>query len=209
MYIFSTGSDIDPELARAAGGRHTERVKKQTLRRPKTLVVTVVALAALLTACSSPTPPDVSASEVAPDEAGNFCDAMRIATDAAPLASRSLSALYDEMANEDIYAPGANFEAVSAAGAEVVTRGNAYVDALDQVADFAEPATQDDIDTISDYWTLYAIALGQAAADSADYAAFEPIARPLIESTTTVELRTAQQISADELTSAYAIACSS
>ena len=183
-------------------------MKSQKKFRLGVLAVTLIASVGLLTGCSSPTPPDASASAIAPDEAGNFCDAMRIATDAAPVASRSLSALYDEMANEDIYAPGADFSAVSAAGAEVVTRANAYVAALAQVSDYAEPAVEGNIDTISDYWTLYAIALGQAAADSEDYAAFEPVARPLIESTETVELRAAQQVAAGELTSAYALACS-
>ena len=120
-------------MAATAQARHTERVKKQNLRRPRTLAVTLVALAALLSGCSSPTQPEVTASNIAAQEAGNFCDAMKIASDAAPLASRSLSALYDEIASEEIYAPGANFSAVNAAGAEVVTRGSAYVEALDQV----------------------------------------------------------------------------
>ena len=196
-------------MASAVNARHTERVKSQKKFRSSALAVTLIVTAGLLAACSSPTPPDASASAIAPDEANNFCDAMMIASDSAPLASRSLSALYDEIANEEIYAPGADFSAVSAAGAEVVLRANAYVDALAQVADFAEPTVQANIDTISDYWTLYAIALGQAAADSADYAAFEPLARPLIESTDTVDLRSAQQVAADELTAAYALACSS
>lgn len=152
--------------------------------------------------------PTTSAQPTEVAEATNFCQAMSIATDAAASARGALSRLYDEMATEDITDPGHDLSVFTAAGADTVTFGTAYITALAQVRDFAEPNLYSDIDAISDYWENYGVPLGQLAADAATYGDFVDSARSLIEAPETVEMRTAQIEATDTVSRAYARTCS-
>lgn len=192
-----------------AESRHTERVPIRLSPRHLALVPLLAATLAL-SGCfgSSPTEPTASPGLEEPAEAGNFCDAMAIATASAVTAGSALAGLYDEMANDEILSPGADLTALNAAGENVVAYGNGYLAALAQVRTFADATLYEDLDAISDYWSVYAVALGQVAADAPDYSTFVDQARPLIESTDTTDMRTAQIAATDDVNRAYATACS-
>lgn len=197
-------------LARTGGARHTGRVHRDSARRLLALSAVAATAVAVLTGCSdsSTTGPTVSAAPTEIAAAKDFCSSMLIATEAAAQARNALSRLYDEMATDEITNPSHNLSVFTTAGADVVTYGTAYVNALDQVRDYAEPELRRDLDAISEYWESYAIPVGQMASEAKIYADFVDAARSLIESPDTAALRTAQIEATDEVSRAYARACS-
>jgi hypothetical protein len=133
---------------------------------------------------------------------------MSIATESAGLARAALAGLYDEMATDDINDPGHDLTVFTAAGADTVAYGTAYLTALEQVRSFADAALYGDLDAISAYWEAYAVPVGQMAVDAETYSGFVDAARSLIESPDTVEMRTAQIEATDNVNREYAKVCS-
>lgn len=189
--------------------RHTERVPHRLSRRPLAFIPLVVATLALA-GCFGSTPTEPTASPGVDElaEAGNFCEAMAIATESASAAGGALAGLYDEMESDEILSPGADLSALNQAGENVVAYGNAYIAAVSQVRGFADATLYEDLDAISDYWSVYAVALGEVAAEAPDYSTFVDQARPLVESTDTTDMRTAQIAATDNVNRVYKTACS-
>lgn len=191
------------ELSRRFTHRHTWRVNQTSTRISAAALGLAGAL--LLAACSA----DANASEPGPNAGGNgFCSAMLAATEAAPRASEALNALFDEMENPDYLKAGTDIAPLTAAGEALVLAGNTYITTLETAQDAAPAEVAADFDAIIDYWKLYGVALGDYAADSADYIAYVDRARPLIESQTSADLQDAQRSAAATVSSAYADACS-
>jgi len=167
-------------------------------------VSTAAALA--LAGCTGATGPDGSA---APKPANDFCSAMLALTAAAPPANTALNDLLTSMNNPDIFLPGASLESVNTAGQAVVDNGGAYATAIEGAKQWGDDSLSADFTAMRDFWTVYAVPLGQVAVDSTTYDALIAGARPLIESSTTADLTTAEAAAADRVAVAYKDACSS
>ncbi|WP_291379415.1 hypothetical protein [Demequina sp.] len=131
----------------------------------------VLALAAtsvlLLSACASSGSNDDPSAQ--PEPAKNFCDAMAAAATVAPPAVEALESLFTTMDEMSAGSPEGAIDTLHAAGTETASAATDYAAALDEAATLAPAGTAPDVETLSDYWTLYVVGLGQIAETAPSY----------------------------------------
>lgn len=135
--------------------------------RPVKRVATLsVAAALMLSACSQGTTTNPSA---APSKPKDFCHAMAAAATFAPPAATALDTLFttiDTMAAGSKDGDIANLHTVAGTA---TTASEAYAAALGTAASMAPATMTADITSLQNYWTLYAVGLGQIAQGATSY----------------------------------------
>jgi hypothetical protein len=135
--------------------------------RPVKRVATLsVAATLMLSACSQGTTTNPSA---APSKPKDFCHAMAAAAALAPPAVTALDTLFtavDTMAAGSKDGDIANLHTV---GDTTTAASEAYAAALGTAASMAPATMTADITSLQNYWTLYAIGLGQIAQGATSY----------------------------------------
>ena len=133
-------------------------------------VIRVTALAAsavlLLSGCIQSATPDPSAAPAKPKD---FCHAMTSAAELAKPAATGLDTLFttiDDMAAGSKEGDIANLHTV---GETSTAASEAYAAALGTAASMAPTTLSADITALQEYWTLYAVGLGQIAQDAPNY----------------------------------------
>ncbi len=175
-------------------------------RRAHALSTSLVAVLAAVTlsACTGGGTPEPTA----PEPAATFCDAMFTVSEHSTTANAALNELFLAMNDDAIFIPGASLETVNTAGQGVVDKGTSLADALGAAQGLAEPALTADFQAMKDFWTQYAVPLGEVSAAAGDYDTLIAGARPLIESSETTTLTTNEAAAAQRVAVAYANACS-
>ncbi len=130
-------------------------------------VATLATAAALmLSACAASAAADTLA---APPKPQDFCNTMAEAAKLAHPAADALDTLFttiDDMAAGSKDGDIANLHTV---GDMTTTTSDAYAAALGTAAGLAPDTLGADITSLQNYWTLYAVGLGQIAQDAASY----------------------------------------
>lgn len=137
--------------------------KNRPVKRVATLAT---AVALMLSACSQATTTDPSAAPLKPKD---FCHAMAAAATLAPPAATALDTLFttiDTMAAGSKDGDIANLHTV---GDTTTTASEAYAAALGTAASMAPATMTADITSLQNYWTLYAVGLGQIAQGATSY----------------------------------------
>jgi hypothetical protein len=135
-------------------------------RRVKRVATLAVAAALMLSGCSQGTTTNPSA---APSKPKDFCHAMAAAAALAPPAATALDALFatiDTMAAGSKDGDIANLHTV---GGAATTASQAYSAALGTAASVAPTTMTADITSLQNYWTLYAVGIGQIAQGATSY----------------------------------------
>jgi len=143
----------------------------------KNVLALVATSALLLSACASTGTTDPSA---APGPAKTFCDAMAAAAVAAPPAVTALDGLFSTMDAMSAGSTEGDLDGLHAAGTETVSTATDYAAALNDAATLAPASTVPDLETLSGYWTLYVVGLGQIAETATSYGS-------MIDQTTALE----------------------
>lgn len=161
VLVCQRGLTRDPDgagFATSALTRHTYPVKN--------VLALVATSALLLSACSSSGTTDPSG---APEPAKNFCDAMAAAASAAPPAVTALDGLFTTVDTMSAGSTEGDLDGLHAAGTEAVSTATDYAATLDDAATLAPAGTVPDLETLSGYWTLYVVGLGQIAETATSY----------------------------------------
>jgi len=192
-----TGDRDDASFATSARAGHTCAVKN--------VLALVATSALLLSACASTGTTDPSA---APEPAKNFCDAMAAAAVAAPPAVTALDSLLRTVDAMSAGSTEGDLDGLHAAGTETVSTATDYAAALNDAATLAPASTVPDLETLSSYWTLYVVGLGQIAETANSYGS-------MIDQTTALEtsekanaLVTEQPAAQQRVNDSYVAECS-
>jgi len=143
----------------------------------KNVLALVATSTLLLSACASSGTNDPLA---APEPAKNFCDAMAAATAAAPPAVTALDGLFTTVDAMSAGSTEGDLDGLHAAGTEAVSTATDYAATLSGAATLAPASTVPDLETLSGYWTLYVVGLGQIAETATSYGS-------MIDQTTALE----------------------
>lgn len=169
----------------------------------KNVLAVVAASVLLLSACSSSGTNDASAQ---PEPAKNFCDAMADAAAAAPPAVDALDNLFSTVDAMSASAED-DLDTLHTAGTETVSTATAYADALDTAAELAPAGTVPDLETLSQYWTLYVAGLGQIAETATSYGSMVDQTSALQANETASALVTDQPSAQQNVNDSYIAEC--
>lgn len=165
------------------------------------LVVTSVLL---LSACASSGGTDPSA---APEPAENFCDAMAAAAAAAPPAVDALDSLFSTVDAMSSSSTAADLDDLHAAGTDAVSAATDYIATLDGAAALAPADTVPDLQTLSDYWALYVVGLGQIAETATSYGSMIDQTTALVSTDKASALVTDQPAAQQRVNDSYVSEC--
>ena len=173
---------------------------------PVIRIVMASSVAALvLSSCSLLSPEPVASEEPALD----FCGAMKTAVAAD---STAVAALDELVATMDTLAASASSESdlelLNSVGAETVSTATEYADALKVAAGLAPTEATADLDTLQDFWTVYAAGLGDVAASTTSYGNFVDQSSALLSSEAVVTLIDAQPAALEGVNDVYLSTCS-
>lgn len=170
----------------------------------KNVLALVATSALLLSACASSDTTDPSA---APDSAENFCDAMAAAAVAAPPAVTALDGLFTTVDTMSAGATEGDLDGLHAAGTETVSTATDYAATLNDAAALAPADTVPDLETLSDYWTLYVVGLGQIAETATSYGSMIDQTGALESSEVASALLTEQPAAQQRVNDSYIAEC--
>lgn len=170
----------------------------------KRLASVALAVALLVTACSSTGGTNASAE---PSKPKDFCHAMQAAAKAAPPAAEALDTLFTTIEGMAQGASDGDIDALHAAGAASEEASAAYIDTLDAAQELAEGTLADDLGVLSDYWTLYAIGMAQIAADVTSYGKLIDQTQALASADTTSAVVAEQPAAQKRINDAYLAEC--
>jgi hypothetical protein len=157
-----------------------------------------------LSACASTGGDDPSA---APETATNFCDAMAAAATAAPPAVEALDALFTTMDAMGAGASEGDLDTLHTAGTETVATATDYAATLEAAAALAPAGTAPDVETLSNYWTLYVLGLGQIAETATSYGSLIDQTSALQSSEAASALVTEQPAAQQRVNDSYIAEC--
>ena len=170
----------------------------------KNVLALVATSALLLSACASSGTTDPSA---APEPAKNFCDAMAAAAAAAPAAVTALDGLFTTVDAMSAGATEGDLDGLHAAGTETVSTATDYAATLDDAATLAPAGTVPDLETLSGYWTLYVVGLGQIAETATSYGSMIDQNTALESSEAATTLVTEQPTAQQRVNDSYIAEC--
>ena len=186
------------DLAEGARRGHTRAVN-----RAYALATTA---AVLLSACSSSGTTDPSAAGTPP---ADFCDAMASAATTGSPAVEALNALFDTIDTMGAGATEGDLDALHTVGTDAVSTASLYAAALTNASALAPAGSTADVDTLSDYWTLYVVGLGQIAETAPTYGSLIDQMDALQASDTAAALISDQPAAQQRVNDAYIAECSS
>jgi hypothetical protein len=160
--------------------------------------------ALLLTACASSGTTDPSGE---PAPAKNFCDAMAAAAAAAPPAVTALDSLFATVDAMSAGSTEGELDGLHAAGTEAVSTATDYAATLNDAATLAPAGTVPDLETLSGYWTLYVVGLGQIAETATSYGSMIDQTAALEASEEASALVTEQPSAQQRVNDAYIAEC--
>lgn len=170
----------------------------------KSVLALVATSTLLLSACASSGTADPSA---APKPAENFCDAIAAAAETAPPAVQALDDLFSTIDQMSAGSTEGELETLHAAGTETVETATAYAAALDEAAALAPAGTVADLETLSQYWTLYVVGLGQIAETATSYGSMIDQTSALQSDETATNLVTEQPVAQQNVNDSYIAEC--
>jgi hypothetical protein len=141
----------------------TATSKTRRVKRVATLAVTAVLM---LSACTQGTTTNPSAASAKPKD---FCHAMAAAAALAPPAATALDALFSTIDTMAAGAKEGDISSLHTAGGAATTASQAYAAALGTAASMAPTTLTTDITSLQNYWTLYAVGVGQIAQGATSY----------------------------------------
>jgi len=126
----------------------------------------VFAASLLLAACTADSGSNASAAPAKPKD---FCHAMQAAATAAQPAATTLNDLFSIIDSMASGSTEGDIDALHTAGANAEAASTTYIDALETAQSLAPDSIADDLSTLSDYWTLYAVGMAQIAQNVPSY----------------------------------------
>jgi len=194
--MVSRGSDTGRDLASGPQSRHTRPVKR--------VASLALALAVLMSACTTDSGSDASA---APGKPKDFCHAMQAAAKAAPPAAEALDSLFSTIEGMAQGSSDGDIDTLHTAGAASEEASTAYIAALDAAQELAEGSLANDLGTLSDYWTLYAVGMAQIATNVNSYGKLIDQTQALSTAETTSAVVAEQPAAQKRINDAYLAEC--
>lgn len=134
--------------------------------RVKRVAALAVAAALMLSACSSSATTDPSA---APPKPKDFCHAMAAAATLAPPAADALDTLFTTIDGMAAGSKEGDIDTLHTVGDTTTKTSEAYAAALGTAGTMAPATLTADLTSLQNYWTLYAVGLGQIAQSATTY----------------------------------------
>ena len=160
----------------------------------------------MLTACASTSANDPSA---APSKPKDFCHAMEAAVLLAPAAAEALNTLYTTMDSMAAGPAEGDIDTLHTVGAATTSSSETYAAALGTAADLAPDTLKADISALQEYWTLYAVGLGQIAESAPTYGNLVDQATALSTSSKAIALVADQPATQQRINDGYLAECTS
>lgn len=194
--MVSRGSDNALDFASCPHSRHTRPVKR--------VASLALAVAFLVSACTTDSGSDPSAT---PGKPKDFCHAMQAAAKAAPAAAEALDTLFTTIEGMAQGASEGDIDNLHTAGASSEEASTAYIATLDAAQQLAEGSVADDLGTLSDYWTLYAVGMAQIAVNVNSYGKLIDQTQALATAETTSAVVAEQPAAQKRINDAYLAQC--
>jgi hypothetical protein len=175
--------------------------KNRPVKRVATLAV---AASLMLSACSQGTTTNPSA---APSKPKDFCHAMAAAATLAPPAANALDALFTTIDTMAAGSKGGDLANLHTVGGTTTTASEAYAAALGAAASTAPATMTADMTSLQNYWTLYAVGLGQIAKGATSYGSLMDQTNALSTSDQAAALIKAQPAAQKRINSGYLTEC--
>lgn len=132
---------------------------------------------------------------------------MAAAAQAAPPAVQALDDLFTTIDAMSAGSSEGELDTLHSAGTETVETATAYAAALDEAATLAPAGTVPDLETLSQYWTLYVAGLGQIAETATSYGSMIDQTAALQANETAANLVAEQPVAQQNVNASYIAEC--